>query len=165
MPSIIKKLLRDRCWLILTVVLASSFHLAAQAPSPVSVSPSSGSGSQQLFTFTFTDPVSWTHIQSAQVIAGGVFGQASSCYFYLSGNLAYLADDSGTFHNPVTFGSAATIENSRCIIDAGSSSMTGSGTTWTVNLSILFKSAAAGSYSTMMEVYNGVDSGWAQRGS
>src|SRR4029077_14997795 len=70
------------------------------------------------------------------------------------------------FPNSLTIGSPGTMQNSQCILDAGASSNSGSGDSWTPKIALSFKSAFVGSYSTYMFVGNGtIDTGWVNRGS
>jgi hypothetical protein len=87
--------------------------------------------------------------------------------FYARGsNAIYLANDAGSaWLTPVVLGTNTTVENSQCAIAVGSSSSSGNGTQLTLNLAITFKAAYTGSKNIYMEVYDGQDSGWVNKGS
>jgi beta-propeller repeat-containing protein len=134
--------------------------------SPVSVTPNSGSGISQTFAFLFTDPAGYASIMSASMIIGS--GSAGTCSFYYAraSNTIYLSNDASTgWLAPGTLGSAGTLQNSQCALNLAASSAVGSGSNLTVNLALTFKPAYTGSKPIHMEVYNGTDSGWFQRGT
>jgi hypothetical protein len=94
-------------------------------------------------------------------------GASNACYFYYSraSNALYLSKDAGGWQGPLTVGSAGTLSNSQCSVDAGSSSATPSGNTLTLNLAITFEAAFAGAKGVFMEVQNATqDSGWSKQG-
>ena len=133
---------------------------------PVSATPNSGTGSSQTFAFLFSAPAGYASIVSASMIIGS--GSAGTCSFYYAraSNTIYLSNDASTgWLAPATLGSSATLQNSQCSLNLAASSAVGSGSNLTVNLALTFKPAYAGSKSISMEVYNGSDSGWFQRGT
>jgi hypothetical protein len=135
-------------------------------PSAVSVTPNSGSGSSQTFTFTFSDLNGATDIVSTQMDINVTLAATRACYFYYSrgANVIYLADDAGHWPAPLTPGSAGTLQNSQCTLDAGTSSVSASGNTLTLKLALSFK--VSGAKNIYMEAQNAsLDSGWAQRGT
>ncbi|HYL78381.1 MAG TPA: S8 family serine peptidase [Bryobacteraceae bacterium] len=137
-------------------------------PTTVSVSPSSGSGSAQTFTFTFTDPAGGANIVSTQLDFGATLATSGVCYFYYAraANAIYLASDTGSFGPSASLGSAGTMQNSQCALDAGASSVMVSGNTLTMNLALSFKPAFAGAKNVYMEAQNAAaDAGWALRGT
>ena len=142
---------------------------ALPPPSTVSVSPSSGSGTSQTFTFTFLDAAGYSAIRSSQILISGAAGFSGACYLFYNraSNSVYLTNDAGTaWQSPVTVGQAGTLQNSQCVVNAQSSSASGSGNNLTLNLALTFKSGFAGSKSVYAEVYDGAaDSGWQQKGT
>jgi hypothetical protein len=137
-------------------------------PAPVSVTPNSSSGSSQTFAFTFTDPNGATDIVSTQMDINAQLSATNACYFYYSraSNALYLASDAGAWQGPVTIGSAGTLANSQCSVNAGTSSMSVSGNTLTLNLAVSFEAGFAGAKNIYMEVQNAtVDSGWSLHGA
>ncbi len=150
-----------------TANASDSTVIATNSPAvPVSVSPSSGNGAAQTFAFVFTDPNGAANIVSTQMDVNATLAVANSCYFYYARamNWIYLANDAGSFGNPLTIGSAGTEQNSQCVVDAGASSVSLAGNTLTVNLALSFKTP--GTRNIYMEAQNAtLDSGWAQRGT
>jgi hypothetical protein len=137
-------------------------------PAPVSVAPSSGSGSSQAFSFQFTDPRGYAAIQTASILVGASLAGSNSCYVYFAraANAVYLADDAGAaWLAPVILGATATQQNTQCSIAAAASSVSGSGNTLTLTLALSFKSGYAGAKNVYMQVYDGTDSGWSQKGT
>jgi hypothetical protein len=135
----------------------------------VSVNPSSGSGSTQVFTLTYVDPRGYTAIASSQTLIANGFVTSGSCYLFFNrfANSVYLTNDAGTaWQSPVTLGQSGTLQNSQCAVNPAASSVTGSGSTLTLNLSLTFNASFAGSKNVYMEVYDGAsDSGWVQNGA
>ena len=140
-------------------------------PTLVSVTPSSGSGSSQTFTFVYSDSQGYAAISTLLTLVNSSLSGSAGCYLldYPGSNTFYLANDAGTaWLGPVALGSAGSLQNSQCTIDAGSSSVLGSGMNLTVNLALSFKSAFTGAKNVYMDVASaatGLDSGWQQRGS
>src|SRR5207244_2556131 len=84
-------------------------------------------------------------------------------------NAVYLLNDSGSaWIGPSVLGSGAALNNSRCGVNVGSSSASGSGNNLTVNLALTF---AAPAFSGAKNIYtfahdNGnLSTGWEQKGS
>jgi hypothetical protein len=137
-------------------------------PAPASVTPNTGSGSSQTFVFAFTDPNGATDISSTQMDFGAALSATGACYFYYSraSNAIYLATDAGAWQGPLTIGSAGTLSNSQCSVNAGTSSVSASGNTLTLSLALTFTAGFAGAKNIYMEVRNATeDSGWSQQGS
>ena len=137
-------------------------------PSAVSVTPSSGSGTTQTFAFVFSDTTAATNIQSTQIIIDATLTATAACYFfYTQGtNVIQLASDAGAWQAGLTIGSAGTTQNSQCMLNAGTSSVTASGTTLTLNLALTFEPAFAGAKNVYMLALNAVgNSNWDQRGT
>jgi hypothetical protein len=139
----------------------------AGPPMPVSVAPSAGSGASQLFTFTFTDAGGATSIVSTALDISTTLAAAGSCYLYFArgSNLLYLAQDNGLFSNKAVVGSTGTLQNSQCTVNTGTSSVSVSGNTLTLNLAISFQAGYAGAKNVYMEAFDGADSGWMRRGT
>ena len=137
-------------------------------PSPVSVTPSSGSGAAQTFSFVYTDPGGASKIVFTQIDISATLVVGGACYidYSPSANEVFLQNDAGTsWGSPQTVGVAGTLQNSQCSINAGSSSFSINGNNLTLNLAVSFTTAYAGAKNTYMEVYDGVDSGWVQKGT
>jgi hypothetical protein len=143
--------------------------VTSTAPTAVSVSPNSGSGSSQTFTFLYSDAKGYAAIASAQILFNNPMNFSGGCYLYLNraANTLYLTNDAGTaWQPPVTLGQSGTLQNSQCSINPLSSSVSGSGSTLTLNVAVTFLPGFAGARNIYTEVYDGsADSGWQQRGS
>ena len=141
----------------------------AGLPAPVSVTPNTGSGSSQTFSFAFSDPNGATDIAAAQMIINGQFTAAGACFLYYArgSNALYLAQNSGSaWQGSLAVGSAGTLSNSQCSVNAGASSVSAVGTTLTLNLAISFQAGFAGAKGVYMEARNAAhDSGWSKRGA
>ena len=145
-----------------------SWTVPAGLPVPVSVTPSSGSGSSQTFAFVFSDPKGFSAISSASAIFNSSFSVTGGCYllYYPGINTVYLANDAGTdWLGHVTLGQSGSLQNSQCTVSAAGSSASGSGTNLTLNLALTFQTAFSGARNIYMEVYDGADSGWQQKGT
>jgi hypothetical protein len=137
-------------------------------PSAVSVTPGSGIGTGQTFAFLFSDPTAVINILSTQIVIGAALASPAACYFnYNQGNnVIQLASDAGAFQAGLKIGSAGTTQNSQCILNAGASSVTASGTTLTLNLAITFETAFSGVKNVYMFAQSAVgNSGFVQRGT
>jgi hypothetical protein len=135
---------------------------------PVSVTPSSGSGSSQTFAFAFSDPSGYAAISSVSIVINSALSGVSGCYllYYRASKALYLANDTGTAWLPaITVGQSGTLQNSQCAVSGAGSSGSASGTNLTLNLAITFQSAFKGTRNVYMEVYDGADSGWQQKGT
>jgi len=79
-----------------------------------------------------------------------------------------VVDGGGTFvGSGASLGVPGTLTNSQCTLNAGASSVSGSGSNLTVNLALTLKPAFAGGKSTFAGVINNVNvfSGWQAMGS
>ncbi len=140
------------------------------APTAASVSPSSGSGSPQTFRFTYTDANSYQQLNWVYGMLQTLLNQGGACYFqYIqSQNRLYLRNDAGTsWLGPVYPGSAGTVSNSQCSINAASSAVSGSGSSLLLDLAMTFQPAFAGSRNIYMYAADttGLNSAWQVRGS
>ncbi|MGH9720011.1 MAG: SBBP repeat-containing protein, partial [Bryobacteraceae bacterium] len=116
-------------------------------PMNVSVTPSSGSGSAQTFSFLYSDPYGYGDLQSIWLNINTSSSSVGGCYvrFTRSTNVMELANDAGTgWIGSAVIGQTGKLQNSQCSIDAGLSTVVGSGENLTLNLSMIFRSAFAG---------------------
>jgi hypothetical protein len=135
-----------------------------------SVAPSSGSGSSQAFSFVYTDPAGASDINLTQVHFQTQLVAQSACYlqYTRSTNTIVLINDAGSgAGGSITLGSSGTLQNSQCTLNAASSSASSSGNNLTVNLSLIFTPAFAGTKNISMGVVNNANafSGWQQMGT
>jgi hypothetical protein len=137
-------------------------------PSAVSVTPSSGSGSSQMFSFLFSDAKGFASISTVSMLINGSLSASGSCYLYYAraANALYLANDAGTaWLTPIVLGQSATVQNSQCAVSGTASLASGSGNNLTLTLAVSFTAGFNGARNIYMEVYDGRDSGWQQRGA
>jgi hypothetical protein len=135
-----------------------------------SVTPSSGTGASQTFALAYASTLGATDLTTTWVWFNATFAgsAANSCLVYYDrpANTIFLLDDAGTNWLPSAMGGGATLQNSQCAIEPGSSSASPSGNTLTVSLAVTFTNAFAGAKSVFMYGTNGViDSGWQTRGT
>ncbi|MBI3472398.1 MAG: hypothetical protein HY013_13680, partial [Candidatus Solibacter usitatus] len=140
------------------------------APSPLSVAPSSGTGPSQVFSLVYSDPNGFADIVRANVALGATLSPVGSCYleYTRATNTLVLASDSGgTWVGSVTLGTAGSLANSQCQVDALTSSATGVGSALTLNLSLVFRSPFAGPRNIYLGALDSVGnfSGWQALGT
>jgi hypothetical protein len=142
--------------------------LPQAVPAPRSVTPNEGKGFAQAFAFAFYDADGAADINSAQIDINSELATSAACYLYYAreSNAIYLANDVGAWQGPVKIGSAKTLQNSQCMLRAGTSSVQTLGTMLTLNLALDFKTAFAGEKKVYMKVANATNnSGWSLLGT
>jgi hypothetical protein len=150
--------------------LRGTWQVSGFPPDAVSVTPSSGSGNSQTFRFVFQDPDGFSDLQWVYALFHTSISGANGCYlrYTRAQNTLWLRNDAGNaWLGPVTPGTAGTVENSQCTLVAASSAASGSGTTLTLDVSVSFKGAFAGTknvYLYAIDMLNLV-SNWQQRGT
>jgi hypothetical protein len=142
------------------------------SPIPVSVTPSSGSGLVQIFAFTYSLPKG---LENANVLINTAASGQSACWFNYSpsGNSLSLAADNAGSWSYATLGSAVTLQNSQCSIQASTATYVTSGTNVTsganvtLKLTVTFKTAFAGLKNTYLRAQDltGAIGGFVQMGS
>jgi uncharacterized repeat protein (TIGR01451 family) len=143
-------------------------NTAPLAPSPTSVSPNGGSGSKQTFVLTFSDSNGVADIVDAEMLINTAQAPGSACYLLYdpASNRIFLVDDSAGTYSSVVMGSAATLQNSQCIVDSASSSALKSGNTLTLTLALTFSNTFAGTKNLyVLSKSAALTSGWVQMGS
>jgi hypothetical protein len=115
-------------------------------PTADSVSPSSGSGASQVFTFQFSDPGGYNELSIVWfVFSPSTFASGCKAEYLPRAHELYLTGNTPTtMLGPVTPGIAGTLSNSYCTLDAGKSSVSGSGNTLTLSVALTFQSTLAG---------------------
>ncbi len=99
------------------------------APTVDSVNPSSGSGTTRTFTIQYSDGNGYADMDRVQVLFNSTLNFGTGCLLqYVRGaNLIYLQNDAGTgWVGPALLGTAGTLQNSRCSLNVGSATATGS---------------------------------------
>jgi len=136
----------------------------------VSVTPSSGGGATQAFTAAFNAAKGFRDLQWVELLVAAAPDGAGQSYCFVhydvQGNGLWLYGDGGFFVGPVAPGSLSNrLQNSLCAVNTSGSSVVGSGTTLTLNASIVFKQSVNRLvYMRAMSTSN-FDTGWVQRGS
>ncbi|PWU05637.1 MAG: hypothetical protein C5B51_14045, partial [Terriglobia bacterium] len=140
------------------------------APTVVSTVPASGSGSSQTFALTAADPYGAAVIGTISFLVNTGINGANACWilFNRAANTLQLANDGGTgFSAPVGVGSAASLSNSQCTLNAAMASVATAGNNVTVNVPLSFAFAFGGTKSTFLIAFDtgGLSSGWQAAGS
>jgi hypothetical protein len=137
----------------------------------ISVTPNTGSGSAQTFALAYSDGEGVSaDLKAARLRIQGAGGgpQCLIDYNAMTNLVRVMADDLITWSNAFTPGTVKTINNnSQCSLDVGQSSAAPSGTSLTLTLRVIFKTAFAGAKSIDMRANSNVGSttGWIQRGT
>jgi len=106
----------------------------------VSVTPNSGTATTQAFTFLFTDSAGASSLSSASVLFNFSLSGVSGCevdYYRSSNTLSLLTDSGGQPSMNISPGSGSQ-QNSQCLLNGAGSSVSISGNSLTLNLSITF---------------------------
>ena len=139
-------------------------------PTADSVSPSSGTGASQVFTFRYSSVNGNGYLNTVYGLINGSLTGAAGClvYYVSASNALYLYNDAASsVTGPLLLGSAGTLSNSQCTLNGSGSSVSASGNTLALGLSITFKPAFAG----LQNVYGyaidngGNGSGWQTLGT
>jgi len=143
---------------------------ASGAPAAVSVTPSSGSAASQTFALQYSDTAGAASLQQVWAYFNATLANPASnaCLLYYSAvtNQISLLGDNGTAWQAASLGSATTLQNSQCSIDVGSTTVTTSGNTLTLNVPMTFQPAYAGAKNTYLYAMDelGSNSGWQREG-
>jgi len=157
--------------ILFSTALFLSVSITAQAqPAAVSVTPSSGTGWTQAFAATYSDASGYNNLTDLQFLVHTAVNGTNACYlrYNVQANAFYLTDDvSSYWQGPVRAGTSDSAQNSQCILNGLTSSVSPSGTNITATFGLTFKAAFAGAKSTFMYTSNlaGASSGWQTRGS
>jgi len=142
----------------------------AAPPTAVSVTPASGTGAAQTFSAVYTTPKGYADLQWVQMlfaVATDGGGQAFCFVHYdVPGNGFWLYGDRGFFIGPVTPGTATNrLQNSLCALNTAGSTVTGSGSTLTVNPNVTFKQGGARNLYMRALNFGQADTGWVSKGT
>jgi hypothetical protein len=140
------------------------------APTAVSVSPTGGTGSTQTFSFVYADPNGFSDLPWVQMTMHGTLSGVYGCYTHYDRvrNLIFLLNDAGNgWIGPVTMGTASTLQNTQCTVNAQTSTSSGSGNNLTVNLALTFTQFFGGLKKIYLQSidYGGIQTGWQERGT
>ncbi len=119
----------------------------AMAPT-VSVTPSSGTGTPQTFSFKYWVVGGYyTDIPTVGALINSNLSGVNGCVVYYNRptNTIWLDNDAGTtWLGAMTPGVSGTEQNSQCILNAGQSSVSGSGEMLTLNVALTFQPGFVG---------------------
>ena len=123
----------------------------AQVPSVVLLSPASGSGNTVTYTAQYSHPAGATALTSISLLVTTAASTDIACYVTYTkatGQFVLFNDFAATGSTTVPTGGIA--QNSQCILNGSASSVSLSGTTLTLTLSLTFQAAFAGSKSVYL---------------
>ncbi|MGJ5813790.1 hypothetical protein [Paludibaculum fermentans] len=141
-------------------------------PGVQALTPAAGSAHAQAFTATFYDldgasQISWTRLMLGLSATGG--GQPyCQVHYSRTSNVMYLLGSTGPALGPVTPGTIAPpLVNSACMLIPSGSTVSASGNTLTVTVSLSFMSAIPSSVQAYLRAVDttALDSGWQLRGN
>ncbi len=138
------------------VVQKGTATIPNNSPSLGTIAPSSGTGqtdAPMIFTAAYSDPDGWQNLSTVNLLVNTQASGANclSAYYDQNANLLYMRDDSGTaWEGGYAPGSANSIQNSYASLDCSQTSVSGNGTTLTVNWKVAFKSLFTGAKNTYL---------------
>jgi hypothetical protein len=137
-------------------------------PTNVGVTPSSGSGLTQTFAVQFSDVNGAADISTVSVLFSATASTTAACsitYNQAANTLSLLTDTGAAPAGTITPGSGSQ-QNSQCILTGAGSSVSLSGNTLTLNLSIAFQTAFSGSKNVYLQATDPVGANsWQQMGT
>jgi hypothetical protein len=155
-----------------SLALSVDEPLSPQPPSVVSVTPGIGSGlGPKIFSYLYSDASGYQNISVVQTILNTTSNLMGSCgtkFQPASSSLYLIKDDGSSWLGPLMIGQPGTLQNSQCVLNAGASSATGSGTNLTVNLDFTFQPDFIGLKNHFMlaeDTVNNLTSGLQNRGT
>jgi Beta-propeller repeat len=121
----------------------------AQTPAVVSVTPSAGSGANVVFTATYSDTGGGSALNSVSLLVntGATSNFGCMVTYTASTNLFSLANDSASSGSTTTVPGGTNIQNSQCTLNGTTSSVSISGNTLTLSISLYFQPSFAGAHS------------------
>jgi len=137
----------------------------------VSVTPNAGAGTSQTFGYRVSDQNGAADLTQVWMeISTTLSAAANSCYvlYDVGPKTLYLLNDANTaWLGPVTPGTATTLQNSQCVLNAASSSVSLSGFNVTVYTSVTFKKPAFSGLKNLYVYANNatVNTGWRLAGT
>jgi uncharacterized protein (TIGR03437 family) len=148
--------------------VTQSANTPGQIPSLVSLNPFQGAGPNATLTLVYADPNGWAAIRSAEFIVNPRWeatNRAGGCYIkYAPGTNLFtlIADDGNSVAGTTVPGSTTNIANSQCTLNAANSSVTGSGTTLTLVVSLTFSASFGGQRHIWMQAVdnNNLSTNW-----
>jgi hypothetical protein len=141
---------------------------ASQPPTADSVTPSSGSGMGGIFSYAMSDPNGVADLAWAQILFNESLTSTNSCllHYVPQGNFLFLRNDAGSaWLGPLVVGSPGTLQNTKCQVDVGASSVQTTATDLTLHLDLEF--LVGGAKNNWMQVadLSAQATGWALLGT
>ncbi len=126
-----------------------------QLPTGVSITPASGTGFAQTFSFVFADLNGATDLTDLYGIinTSASIGGCTVRYLKSAGGLE-LSNGSGGWYGPVSPGTANTLSNSVCSLNALASSVTSNGNAMTISAALTFTAALSGTPNEYLAAYD-----------
>jgi hypothetical protein len=115
-------------------------------PTVGSIAPASGQGGTQSFTLVVSDPLGASDLATVQLLFGSstALGNACPITYIAQQRLFALSNDAGTaYAGTLAPGQATTVANSQCTLSGSGSSVTLSGNTLTMVVSLQFSTSFA----------------------
>jgi uncharacterized repeat protein (TIGR03803 family) len=139
-------------------------------PSVISVTPAAATGTDVTFALAYSASPgeAYTDLEWARVLFKGQTGvNVCRVDYYQPCEEFYLESDTGTWLGPLTAGSGQTLSNSQCTLNGRGTTVAGSGSTLTLNLSLTAASGFVGEKNIDMWVSDmqGYNSGWQTEGT
>lgn len=150
-----------------------TWKITNQTPSAWTINPASGSSGPDMaviFTTTYIDPDIWQNIREAYFTINtisGIIGGVTT-YYNRNSNKLYLRNNTNNgWLGGYIPGASNIIESSYMKLNCAGTTVTGSGTTLTINWSITFKSTFVGTKNTYLYVVDNAstNSGWVKVGT
>jgi hypothetical protein len=136
-------------------------------PSANSVSPNGSSGSSQVFSFVFSDSQNVANIADVAMLFAPSLVYQNACYVVYDAvhGLVQLASNSATSSIEKPVSSTGTLRNSQCSV--GATTVTISGNSLTLSVSITFQGAFSGPQNIYLYAVDANDdsTGWVQSGT
>jgi hypothetical protein len=139
-----------------------------QVPSTVSVSPSSGTGNTVTFTSQFSDTLGGNTLTSVALLVNSSASTDFACYvtYSPSTNLFTLANDSAGSGGLTVIPGGGAQQNSQCTLNGIGSSVSISGATLTMTVSLVFQPGFGGAKSVYLYAADtGANTGWVAQGT
>ena len=143
---------------------------AVAPPTSDSVNPNALTGTSQTFTLNYSSAGGFANLQTVEALINSRIDGRFACYvFYVQAtNSLYLSNNAGTgTTGPMTPGATATLKNSACVLNGAGSSVSDSGNTLSLTLSVSFVPGVAGAENVygLAKDNAGQDSGWVNLGT
>jgi uncharacterized repeat protein (TIGR01451 family) len=143
---------------------------SSTTPTVVGMNPASGSGLTQIFSFTFADTGGAANIDNVTMLFSATGSGSGACWLFYSRrfNLVDLYNDGATAAvGPAPPGYPTVLQNSQCLLNIGSTTITPNGIQLTVVIPVTFKPAFTGTKTTYLRAVdmNQADTGWRTMGT